>query len=239
MAEPIKSLAKAHAIIDLLRSEGPLTPSAVADGIAVPRSSAYRLIDGLRAIDLVASRPDGTVDLSQRWLHLADASREARSEWTGAREVLTGLARETGFTAYLAVPRSGAAVCVEWARGRGIELLILRPGGSLALNAGAASRALRAHLPAAERGVAESYTPFTLTEPQALAADAASTREQGFVIAVDDVTVGITSVGVPVRDTRDAAIASLSVGGLSSDLREIAEEMIAPLQRAAETIQAR
>ena len=236
MAEPIKSLAKAHAIVDLLRAEGALTPSEVADAIGMPRSSAYRLIEGLRAIDLVASRPDGTVDLSQRWLHLADASRDARTEWTAARAELDELARTTGFTAYLAVPRSGSAVCVEWVRGRSIELLILRPGGSLALNAGAASRALRAHLPETEHGVAESYTPFTLTEPEILAADGAAVREQGFVIAVDDVTVGITSVGVPVRDARGSAIASLSVGGLSSDLRGIAEEMIAPLQRSADVL---
>jgi DNA-binding IclR family transcriptional regulator len=233
MAEPIKSLAKAQAVVDLLRRNGALTPSEIADGIAVPRSSAYRLIDGLRAIELVVSRPDGSIDLAQRWLRLSDASRAARTEWAAARDVLDGLARTTGFTAYLTVPRSGAAVCLDWARGRGIELLVLRPGGSLALNAGAASRVLRAHLPAAERGEIVSYTPFTLTDPGSLAADAEAVHSEGFVLAAEDVTVGITSLAVPVFDERGGIRASLSVGGLSRDVRDAVAGALPALREAA------
>jgi DNA-binding IclR family transcriptional regulator len=233
MAETIRSLAKAHAIIELLRTRGAMTPSEIADGVGVPRSSAYRLVEGLRAIDLVAPRTDGTVDLSQRWLHLADASRAARTEWDHARDVLAGIAKDTGFTAYLVVPRAGAGVCVDWVRGRGVELLILRPGGSLALNAGAASRALRAHLPVEERGEVVAYTPFTLTAPEALAEDESTIRAQGHVLAAEDITVGITSLGVPVLDRRGRATASLSVGGLSSDMRDATDTSLRVLQRAA------
>lgn len=237
MAEPIKSLGKAHAVIELLRTHGSaLTPSEIADGIGVPRSSAYRLIDGLRAVDLVSPRPDGTVDLSQRWLRLADASRAARTEWAPARDVLAALARETGFTAYLAVPRDGTAVCVDWARGRGIELLILRPGGTLALNAGAASRALRAHLPTHERGEILAYTPFTLTDPAKLAEDEDKVRAHGYVLASEDVTVGITSLGVPVLDHRGDVVASLSVGGMTSEMQDAVETALPALIEAAAAV---
>ena len=239
MVEPIKSLAKAHAVIELLRVHGARTPSEIADLINVPRSSAYRLIEGLRAVDLVAPLPDGRIDLSQRWLRLADASRAARDDWKAARSVLARLAAETGLTAYLAVPRTGSAVCVDWARGRGVELLILRPGGALALNAGAASRALRAHLPDEEHGDAVAYTPFTLTDPSALADDGAAIRARGYSLAAEDVTVGITSLGMPLLGHRGEAVASLSVGGLSADMRDAAETALPSLQRAASALSPR
>lgn len=238
-AEPIKALAKAQSVVDILSEHGSMTPAEIADAIGMPRSSAYRLIDGLRAIDLVTTAPESRVTLAQRWLRLADASRAARSEWSDAKHALSELSTTTGLTAYLSVPRRFEAVCVEWSRGRGIELLTLRPGASLALNAGAASRALLAYLDIEADALAvQRYTPFTLVSAEELRDDAEFVRENGYSLSLEDVTIGIGAIGVPVFDSRGSAVASVSLGGLVDDVRERLEDALPPLIRAARALSA-
>jgi IclR family acetate operon transcriptional repressor len=218
---PVGILARSAAVIDLLAGEGPLTPADISERTGMPRPSVYRLVDALGTIGLTEPRVGGQVGLSLRWLRLADAASAALREWTGADAVLDDLARRTGQTVFLSVPRSDAALCIRWVQRGGIGVLVLRPGRSLPLYAGAAGRlclAYRSDLPEVlARAPFPRLTPRTLTTADELLADVEATRARGYSISDQDVTEGIGALGAAVLDGKDQLAAAVSIGGLAAD----------------------
>lgn len=241
-AKPIRVLHNAQALIAELAAGGAQSPAELAEALEIPRSSVYRLVDGLHAVQLTGTGEDARVSLSLRWLHLADRARAAMTEWRGARELLDDLSARTGQTAYLSVPRGGTAVCIDWSQGRGVGLLALRPGRTLPLHAGAAGRALLAHsdlegvLERARQSPPRAFTPATLVSPAALRADAARTRREGYALSDEDVTVGVGALGLPLIGPDGAAMGALSMGGLIEDVRAGRAENLALLRAAAATL---
>lgn len=243
MHEPTSSgvLDNATRLIDALVDHGPLTASEIAEHIGIPRPTAYRLVEALLAVDLVRSLSDGRTSLSLRWLHLSDA---ARGVLVGAQthQVLTELSELTGQTTFLTVPRGQTAVCIDWAQGRGIELLLLRPGRELPLYAGAAGRVTLSGLtePALEEYLARApfpaYTPRTITEADALRADIATTRDQGHCLSDEDVTPSIGALGVPLFDSGGMLTACLSLAGAARDIVRRRAEFVDRLHRCTEKI---
>lgn len=236
--KPIRLLANAMEVVNVLAERGPLTPAEISEAVGIPRSSIYRLVEGLQEIDLAENRHDGLVVLSKRWLHLSDMARSGLREWAGADRILAEVADSTGQTAYLTVPRGDEAVCIDWAQGGGIGLLVLKPGGSLPLNAGAAGRTILA-FGADDRGEYlqrapfAAFTPRTLTTRKQLEDDIESTRKKGFVHSDEDVTLGIGATGVPITGDGGAFLGCLSVGGLATQIAEGLSEHLKILQRAA------
>lgn len=234
--KPIRVLANTRDLVDLLSQTGPLTPAEIAERIGVPRPSVYRLVDGLNAIDLTETLPDGRVALSLRWLHIADETRDAMTEWAGAKAALTELVDATGQTAFLSLLRDDSAVCIDWVQGRGIGVLILKPGRALPLHAGAAGRLLLAYAADADAYLDaapfEQLTPATLTTAKQLRDDIARTREQGYAVSDEDATIGIGALGMPVLDAAGNARAGVSIGGLAADIREHREPFLAALRTA-------
>ena len=230
---PILLLAKSQRLVEVLLERGPMTPAEIGEAIGVPRPTAYRLVSGLNAIALTRTRPDGTVDLNLRWLHLADAAYDSMTEWAGSHAALEALAAETEQTAYLCVPRVGEAVCIDWSQGRGIGVLILRPGLSLPLHAGAAGRATLAYLPDVTEYLAaphDAFTPKSLTDGAALKADIELTRNRGYAVSYEDVTVGIGALGVPVFGAGGVLRGTVSLGGLIGEIREREQDLVAAIQ---------
>jgi DNA-binding IclR family transcriptional regulator len=235
--EPIRIIGNTVQLIEVLAQAGALSPAVAAERIGIPRSSAYRLIDGLAAVDLVEPVGDGTVRLSTRWLQLSDASRAALVEWEAAPPVLQRLVDRTRQTAYLSVLTGSEVTCIEWRRGRGVDVLALRPARSLPLYAGAAGRMLLASAVDAEaylvRAPFEPLTPESLVDADGLRADIEQTRAQDYVWSRSDVTYGIDAVGVAVRGRSGAVVGVLSLGGLTEAFAGRVEEFVGELQSAA------
>ncbi|MGC5224987.1 IclR family transcriptional regulator [Micromonospora sp. DT81.3] len=241
--KPIKVLVNADDVIDALSKEGALTPAEIADRVGIPRPSVYRLLDGLNAVGFTEALPNSKTQLSLRWLHLADHARAGMREWTDARSVLADLVERTGQTAYLSVLRNNEAVCVEWEQGRGIGVLVLKPGRTLPLNAGAAGRTLlafgadvEAYL---ERTSRKRFTKATLVGEDELRADVVATRERGYAVSDEDVTDGIGALGVPVGSPTVKAIGALSLAGLAPDMTARREDFVDELRRAANRLSPR
>lgn len=237
---PVKVITNALEVIQVLAEGGPLSPADISERTGIPRSSVYRLADSLNSILLTETLPDTRIRLSSRWLHLADSARAAMTEWSKARPVLDELQQSTGQTAFLSVLNKDTAVCVDWAPGRGIGILILKPGRILPLHAGAAGRVLLAHSKNPEDHLRNApfpaFTPHTLTEAEQLRADIESTRREGFTVSRQDVTIGIGAIGVPVF-TKDGALAGcVSLGGLIREILAREKEFVSALRKAAHTL---
>jgi DNA-binding IclR family transcriptional regulator len=166
------------------------------------------------------------------------------SEWNGARAVLDQLAGATRLTVFLSVPRGNEAICIDWARGDAINVLILKPGRALPLYAGAAGRVTLAFGrddPTAYLAKAPfpAYTGRTLTTAAKLRKDINATRTQGYVVSDGDVTDGIGALGAPLFWTESGEFAgAMSIAGLAEDVLERQDELVEMLLAAAATLSA-
>lgn len=240
--KPIKVLANARDLIDALAENGPLTPAEIAGITGIPRPSVYRLAEGLKVIGLVTNTSDSRVALSLRWLHLADATFQGMTEWSTAPAILDDVTASTELTAFLTVPRRDEAVCIAWSPGSGIGVLILKPGRTLPLYTGAAGRVMLAELEDLDGYLARApfpaLTPTTLIDADALRADVARTREQGYVHSDEDATIGIGALGVPIRDAAGHLVACVSLAGTADSVRAGKVRLLEVLRSAADVLAA-
>ena len=108
---PVRVLGKAARVLDLLAERGELTVQALAEEAEEPRSSIYRLVAGLREIELVeAGSRRGTYRLGLKILRLSGAVVSRFDERRAALPAMERLHETTEETVFLSVPRSTA----EW-----------------------------------------------------------------------------------------------------------------------------
>ena len=157
---------------------------------------------------------------------------------------LDELAGATRQTVFLSVPRADESICVDWARGEAINVLLLKPGRSLPLFAGAAGRVTLAfgrddHESYLANAPFEAHTDRTLTTAAELRKDVALTRKQGYVVSDGDVTDGIGALGAPLFWTTSGEFAgALSIAGLAEDVNARRDELVEKLLAAASTLSA-
>lgn len=237
--KPLRLLGNARRLMDVIAEEGPLTTARLAEALEMPRSTVFRLAEGLAAVDLVTIRPNGTVELASRWLHLGDAACEARTEWTSARRLLRQLASDTECTGVLCVYEDGVPLCLDWVPGKVNEVLQAKPGRALPLHAGAEGRAILSGLPEPEidavlqQAPFPAFTPSTMVSAEELRGDVARSRRQGYAMSLEDVQVGIGSIAVLIRDDRSQQLGSIGVSTVSDELLRRSDELIRVLTRAA------
>lgn len=219
-----------------------------SEDLDIPRPSVYRLVQALLELGLIGEvQGEGgsrAVRLGSVWLSLADASAAAIAEHAGSQAALDALARATGHTAYVSVPRGASVVCLDWREGPDVSLLALRPGLALPVYAGAAGRAYFAYAPAGsqpgEDALADPFPAFTgrtLRTWAELRTDAEKVRARGYAISDEDVTPGIAALGLPVwSGTTLRAI--VSVGGPRGAVLDSEDLSVRALTEAARQIAA-
>lgn len=241
---PMGIVQRSAGLVELLAEEGALPPAEIADRIDTPRPTVYRLSDALGQAGLTEYAPGSRIALSRRWLRLADAARAAMSEWQMARPVLDALAESSGQTVFLSVLRGEHSVCIDWAQGRHNVLLLLRPGRSIPLYAGAEGRVSLAfgvedvdsYLSGAPF---QAYNPRTLVTAAQLRRDVSLSRAQGFTLSEEDVTEGVQAIGAPLRTSRTGRFAgALSIAGLTETLVDQRTQLVQALLDAAEELSA-
>jgi len=240
--KPMRVLANSMAVVEALAERGDLSPAELAEATGLPRPSVYRFIDGLKAVGMATTTDENRARLSVKWLHLADAARDAMTEWSAARQVLDALAEATEQTVFLTVPRGDEAVCIDWAPGRGIGVLTLAPGRSLPLYAGGAGRLVLAYARDVEEYLTDGpdrrpLTSQTIVDADALRHDVTTTRSKGYTLSLDDATIGIGALAFPVLGTGGELLGCLSIAGRSVDVRERTDEFVAAAQGAVAELQ--
>jgi DNA-binding IclR family transcriptional regulator len=223
-------LAKVQAILEAFA--GDMTsagPSEVAARIGANKSTTFRVLGSMERAGLLDRRPDGTFGLGLWLMELGSLVQSRLDLRRAAGPSLEKLGRATGQTVFLSVLHGHQATCIDRLAGSNVDVMALRLGGTLPLYCGAGPRVLLAALPDAE---VERYleaapfpalTPATLTSAAELRADVTRTREAGYVISMEDVTVGVAALGAPIRDAAGEAIAAISVAGLKHEFTGMAE----------------
>lgn len=232
-ATSVAVLGKAMALIDRIAEVGAATPAQLAELTGEPRSTVYRLLANLEQLELVEPGPRrGTFVLGLKLFRLGNTVASRFDERQAALPVMERIHDELGETTFLCVRRGYDAVCIERIDGTRVNLLALSLGGSLPLHAGGASRALLAFEPEAfwdeylDNATPEALTDRTPATRAALIEELRATRERGYSVSDQDVTLGIAAFGAPIFDHTGAVRASLSLGGLREHLYEHRERAI-------------
>jgi DNA-binding IclR family transcriptional regulator len=243
---PVRSLAKAVLLLEALADEREATPRRLSEVLHEPRTTVYRLLTGLQALDMVeAGSQTGTYRLGWRLLRLGSAVIERLDERQAALPVMERLHERTGETVFLCVRRGDEAVCIERLDGLRVQSLVLRLGGSLPLHLGAGPRVLLAWEPRAEweayiaRRPLAAMTEETPVTRAALFTQLEQSLEQGYAVSDEDVTPGIGSLGAPIFDYTGRVRAAVSIGGMRQFvLEEIRDEAVELLVNGAREISA-
>ena len=136
-----------------------------------------------------------------------------------ARPILRLLMADTGETANLGAERDGAVLFLSQVETHFNIRAFFPPGALSPMHASGIGKALLAQMDdrTFARWVAgrmlESFTPRSITDPDALTADLALTRARGYAIDGEEKNLGMRCIAAPVFDTNAEAVAGISVSG--------------------------
>jgi IclR family transcriptional regulator, acetate operon repressor len=237
------TVARVAAVLRALASDDALPEMAgseVARIVGRERSQISRMLKALSETGLVEQNPE-TRAYRLGWQTYALTARagDRRLVDKGAA-VLRAVGAETGETVLLSVLQSDRSFTVLRERSRHTVQAGGWVGRTSPLHLSASGRVLLfdyddeevRHLVA--RGVAEDPGPGpalrTVTE---VLERVRRERESGVAVAVDELEVGLTSVGAPVRDGRCRTVAALNISGPTSRMSGRIEQLSATAAAAA------
>lgn len=221
----VQSVDRAVAILAILARSGEAGVTAIAEELAVHKSTAFRLLASLERGDLVEQTEQrGKYRLSLGILRLAGATTARLDVVQEARPVCRALAADTGETVNITVLSDRAALYLDQVAGASS----LQPhnwvGQHIPLHATSNGKMLLSGLTDDELertlGQLRPYTDATITTKRALRRELDQVRARGYATAVDELEIGLTAMAAPIRNAHGDVIASISLSGPSFRLTE-------------------
>lgn len=224
-----QSLRRASLLLRELsaRLAGGSTLTELASQCGLDRTTTHRMLDALTREGLV-SRPEGTRTyvLGPVMFELGLAAAH-RFDPRGACEVqLRSLCERTGDTVFLNVRSGLDTVCIDRLDGEAApKALLVGVGARRTLVATAGGVAVIMALPSVERQQVTRACLAVLRRSDAGHRDGIArmlrrSESAGYGLNCDDITPGISAIGVPILDARGTPIAAISVASTTKRLDE-------------------
>lgn len=234
-----QGLNRALAILRLLgKSSAPLTLAAIASQLALPKSTAVRLLLVMEEEGFVRRSGEHPAYSIGHAVHEIAEGYRAPSMAEVTAPVLSRLANEVGFTANLGVLEGPSVLhlhvaepqrALRFATGGMLDFAYCTGLGKLLMSV-LPDDEIDVHLPEAEPYT--SWTPRTITTRAGLVAELERIREAGHSVDDEERNRGVTCVAV-LLPTAHAPALALSVSGPSGELDEPARERLLPVLTAA------
>lgn len=179
----------------------PVGVSEIARALALPKSSAHRMLASLAGHGLVEQDAAGRYRPGIALLALGLGVQERDPVVTAARPVLEDVVREVGETIFLCALRASRIVVLDKVEGTGFLRAAPRIGEAVPVHATAIGRLHlafagdRVRLPA---GPLERFTPRTVVRPAAIRAAVDRARRQGWAENRGEWVPGLHVVAAPV-----------------------------------------
>jgi DNA-binding IclR family transcriptional regulator len=238
-----QTLAKALAILDLLREHGqPVRLSRLAEETGLSQTAVHRILREFVAHGLV-EQDEATRQYTLGWGVLSYATPVL--ERAGFVEVAAPVARQLRDawreTVTVHVRAGDERLVVHEEEGLHDLRRHAGIGQRMPLWASSGGRAILAFMPPEEieriiAGGVEKLTPSTLTDPDALRERLEETRRTGLAISHDQVIVGLTSVATPIFGVGLRPATSIAISGPSERLTPIPDGLLADVRAAGAAI---
>lgn len=219
----LQSVASALDLLDCFAEHEELGVIEVSKQLGVAKSTAHRLLTTLVSRGLVEQNSkNGKYRLG---LHLYELGQLAVTRYDlrrGARTLLEELREATGWTVQLSVPSGVDTLVLE--RLQTLRSYKMLPDWQRRLPASvtAQGKALCAFDPElARRRIAAGLPRLTdksITDVRAFHRELEEIRRRGYATATGEAVPDISSVGVPVIDSRGHAVAAIAINGPPSEI---------------------
>lgn len=214
----VTALATGLQVIRAFDADHPrMTLSEVATRTGMNRAKARRFLLTLHGLGYVR-RQERHFELAPRTLQLGYAFLSANNYDAVVRQHLEYITEATGESSSMGVLQGSDVIYVaRSAAPHRLMTIALSVGTHLPAAATSMGRVLLATLePAALSTLLsdlplESYTPRTVTDPQALHAHIEAAREQGYCIVDQELESGLRSLAVPVHDMHGRLLGAINV----------------------------
>ncbi|MEL7178644.1 MAG: HTH-type transcriptional regulator BhcR [Pseudomonadota bacterium] len=157
-----------------------------------------------------------------------------------ARPIMRTLMEATGETANLGIERDGKVLFLGQVETHATIRAFFPPGTAADMHSSGIGKALLCRMDdRRQRDVLvasklEQYTPYTLTDPEAMIADLHATKARGYAIDGEERNIGMRCIAAPVYNVFGEAVAGISVSGPTSRITEDRIEALAiPVMEAA------
>jgi IclR family acetate operon transcriptional repressor len=227
----VEATVRAVAILDALADGSEVGTTELARRTGISPSTVSRQLGTLTRLGLTEHAPaTGRYRLGVRVLRLANAVLGRLNVRDVARPQLEELVHAVGETATLSIPGDSDAITVDFVPTERYLQGVTRLGRPSVGHASSAGKVMLAFgdvpLP---HGQLASFTPKTITDPDALAAEIERVREQGWAEATDERELGLSAIAAPVWGAGGELAAVVALQGPTSRFDEEAMRTALPL----------
>lgn len=207
-------------MLEFTALHGDVSVGDVQAALALPRSTAHRLLQSLREggylepLDL-----RGRYRLGLKLYALGQRADVVASLCAAAQPVMADLAATTGESVNLAQRVGGRVVYVDHIQSHQALRTLVKIGDPVPLHCSSVGKVVLAFLSAAEReeilGRIEltAFTHRSIVTPDALRKELERARETGFAVNDEEHALGIRSLAAPILDDLGYPLGALSIAG--------------------------
>ena len=218
----VQALDRGLTLLRVLAANDRATLTEIALSAGMVPSTAHRLLTTMQR-----HRITEFDDAMQHWMIGVEAFRIGSSFMRrtnlveAGRGIMHDLMEESGETANMAVADSGDVVFISQVECNDPIRAFFRPGTRGRMHASGIGKALLAELSRDEveailaRKGLPSFTPKTLTSPEALFADLEGTRVKGWSLDDEERTLGMRCLASAIFNEHREAVAGVSISGPS------------------------
>ena len=219
----MKSVAKAFKVLEAFSLDKPeLTFTEIVNAAGFGRTNTHKILKTLVSVNCLSQGHNGApYRLGPKLFELGSQYLAQLNLRRIAMPYLLKLAEEFEDSVYLCIEDKGEALCLERVDGPSdLKTTVLQRGGRLPLHAGAAPLAILAGMKDEQIAAImrvkgfKQYTQNTVQNLDQLMDKVKKTRKQGYAVSWEDVTIGVASFGVSVRDFSKKVIGAISIGGI-------------------------
>ncbi|OJX97298.1 MAG: hypothetical protein BGO96_04965 [Micrococcales bacterium 73-15] len=241
----VQSVSRAFVALRTLAQAGrPMSLSDIARRIGVSKPSTYHLLRTLALERAVTRTNDGLYELGWGLWELGSSVVRSNDLARIARFHLDQLSEQTGEAVLLSILEGHAVLYLDRGQASAGFELIANVGRRSSLHGNASGKVLLAHAPATfiDEVLAtplRSFTTNSITDPGELRAELERVRAAGHAVCWQEQELGMSSVGVPIRDHAGDVVAALAVAGPATRVNEsTAATLVDLLEAEAEAISA-
>ncbi|MGI5414403.1 IclR family transcriptional regulator [Actinomadura luteofluorescens] len=226
---PVSVTGKVMAILNAFAQGGVrLNLSEICRRAGLPLATGHRLVGELAGGGFLERVPDGTYRIGTRLWRIGSQAPAV----TGLRELalphMEDLYEATHDNVQLGVLRDDRVLIVERLRGTRSVPVVTQVGATLPLHTTGVGKVLLAFAPPRVReevlaGELPRHAVRSITDPGELRRCVEQVRRSGYAVTRDEMTLGASSVGAPVRDGAGEVVAAMSLvsSTRSADLRRL------------------
>jgi IclR family acetate operon transcriptional repressor len=223
----VQSVDRALSLLEKVwKAQGPAKLDELTAGTELDRSTIHRLLRTLAVHGYVKQDwRTKAYEPGPKVLELARRYEQGNTLLLQSRPRLAALAQQTGETAHLAVPYGDNVLIVDHALSSHALGVTSTAGAVEPVAATALGRALISDWTASDirRRFGDpltSYTPNTLTSPEALAESLVQTKKNGLAVDNEEYRLGIRCVAAPIRDRWGNLVAAIGTSGPTTRMKD-------------------